>query len=545
MRDTAPSWPIDVTAVLSTLHEPPGRCTASRLFRGESVLTWTLRRLAGASRIARVAVLCWEDQQPLVGPIAEANGAFCSVRSPRIALPQIETVAAARRWADGWRGGLFASCEFDRGFHGAWIAEIREKVGGDAVLLIDPSAALVDGQLLDNLIDHAAANPGPELVFSQAAPGLSGVLIRKTTLGRLAAARIHPGTTMSYLPDIPMRDPLTSPSCAPVPASLARTTLRFTLDSKRQIEQISLATDHLNGELMGTQAEQLLHSLMQAPPSKFPREIMLELTTRRISRPIYWPGRHLKIERPDLSLETANQVLDEISADDGIRLFLGGVGDPLLHPHLFEIVAKAHAAGIPVAMETDLLGIEQATIDRLADSPIDIVSVIIPAGNAKSYQAVMGFDGVKMAMENLARLIDRRKSVGRGTPLIAPTFIKTNINLAEMEPCYDHWLRQLNCAVITGPSDYAGQIPDCSVAQMEPPRRRACARLSQRLTILCDGQVVSCEQDVLARQPLGRVGRDFIAAIWAGAAAKMRNDHAAGHWDRHPLCAACKDWHRP
>ena len=75
-------------------------------------------------------------------------------------------------------------------------------------------------------------------------------------------------------------------------------------------------------------------------------------------------------------------------------------------------------------------------------------------------------------MDNLARLIHRRQSSGRGTPLIVPTFVKTAANLAEMEAWYDHWLRCLGCTVIAGPGDFAGQIPDVSLVQMEPPRRR-------------------------------------------------------------------------
>ena len=49
-------------------------CSAERLFRMEPVLAWTLRRLARSRSMARTAVLCWEDQQPAVGPIAAGLG---------------------------------------------------------------------------------------------------------------------------------------------------------------------------------------------------------------------------------------------------------------------------------------------------------------------------------------------------------------------------------------------------------------------------------------------------------------------------------------
>ena len=75
-----------------------------------------------------------------------------------------------------------------------------------------------------------------------------------------------------------------------------------------------------------------------------------------------------------------------------------------------------------------------------------------------------------------------------------------------MEAWYDQWLRAVGSAVIVGPSDFAGQIPDHAVADMAPPLRRPCARLESRMTILSDGRIVTCEQDVLGRQTLGSLG---------------------------------------
>ena len=64
-----------------------------------------------------------------------------------------------------------------------------------------------------------------------------------------------------------------------------------------------------------------------------------------------------------------------------------------------------------------------------------------------------------------------------------------------MEAWYDQWLKALNCAIIRGPSTFGGLVPDVGVADMTPPGRKACNRLASRITILCDGRIVSCEED--------------------------------------------------
>ncbi|HEY8666502.1 MAG TPA: hypothetical protein VIL86_07555, partial [Tepidisphaeraceae bacterium] len=143
-----------VTAILSMLHEMPGRDSASRLFRGEPVLSWTLERLARCQQLSSIAVLCWEDHLPAVEAIAGEKGAYVLAKGPRVHVPAIEAIAAARKWADGWRGGLLSTCDFDLGFHGPWVRELQQKLESDAVLLVDPSAGLVDFNLIDEIIEH-------------------------------------------------------------------------------------------------------------------------------------------------------------------------------------------------------------------------------------------------------------------------------------------------------------------------------------------------------------------------------------------------------
>ena len=170
------------------------------------------------------------------------------------------------------------------------MLEIQEKLGGEAVLLIDPAAALVDAALIDGMVNHAAENGEIDFFFSQAAPGLSGVLIRKSMLTQLASQKVHPGTLLAYRPDLTFQDPISSLACVPTPTTVARTSQRFMLDCKRQMERVAGATQHLNGELASSEAETLVHSLTAAPLGALPREVTLELTTRRASSPIFGRG---------------------------------------------------------------------------------------------------------------------------------------------------------------------------------------------------------------------------------------------------------------
>jgi hypothetical protein len=537
---------IHIAAVLSMIHEREDRNSATRLFRGEPVLAWTLRRLSRASGVGTMTVLCWEDQLEHVEPIAADAGADILVKGPRIDIPHVDAVSAALRWSDGWRGGLLGTCDFDLGFHAGWHHELAQRQCGDALLLVDPASALIDSALVDSLISHAIANPANELCFSPAAPGLSGVLVQASLLERLSTSHAHPGRLLHYLPDDPTRDPIAGEGCAPVPTPGARTSHRFKLDSDRQLRRIAEATIPLNGALIRSEAEELVHRVTtQTPCDAYPREIVLELNTPRMSSPIYWAGARLQVTRPHLTLDLAKKLFDEVAHVDDLRLTLAGVGDPLLSPNFFDIVAAASEAGIhSLHVETDLLG-PHADIGRLAGARVDLVSVHLPALTPQTYAAVMGIDGYARVLENIRTFLLERQARRRGVPLIVPVFTKCAANLAEMEPWYDQWLRALGSAVITGPSTCGGIIPDVGVADMAPSRRRPCARLASRMTVLSDGRIVSCEQDVTGRQVMGQVGVDSIAQAWRERFAALRHEDQHGQFTDRPVCAGCKEWHRP
>jgi radical SAM protein with 4Fe4S-binding SPASM domain len=405
---------------------------------------------------------------------------------------------------------------------------------------------LIDASLVDSLVKYADDQPVPELCFMQAAPGLVGTLLRRELVERLTIANVHPGRLLTYFPDQHGVDPTGKPGCAPVPTPVARSLHRFKLDSDRQVARVDRATVHLNGHLVSTEAEELVVAMRGCESAdRLPREVVLELNTKRATNPTYWPARYLSIDRPELELETAKRLFAELAAMDDIRMTLAGVGDPLLSSRWFEIVQAAREAGIAtINVETDLLSPSPDDLQRLVASGVDVVSVHFPAASSLVYAGVMGVDGFSRVLENVRLLELAVKEAGRGTPLIAPMLTKTAVNLAEMEPWFDYWIRRLGHAVILGPSDFAGQIPDLAVADMAPPRRSPCARLTARMTILSDGRVVSCEQDVLGKQVMGTIGETPIQEIWQSRFIKLRQCHARGEWNQQPLCGGCREWQR-
>ena len=525
-------------ALLSLLAEPPQPGPLLRSFRNEPVIAWTLRRLSRVAAIDRVIVLAWDDQVSAI----ESLAAVARTCGPRTATTRIDALAAAQRWCDGWRGGLLQSAPFDIGFSAGAVRIAMADQQADAVVLVDASAGLVDPQIIEQLI--AAAAGTRDFYFTAAAPGLGGVLLKKALVDRLAHDNSHAGRLLHYLPESPVLDPLTSDACVAVPLSVCRTTQRFTLDGQSQVDRLERATQPLNGTLFGSAAETLVRRAESVRGDRdFPREITLELTTRRESKPTFLPVGRQSIDRSDLSPQQFVRVIDQIAGRDDVRLTLAGAGDPLCHSDLLTflpLLRNVHA----VHIETDLLSASDEVLHAIVANRVDVISVNLPAASPATYAKIMGVDAMAAVLDNVRRLLITRQHNGSGLPIIAPRFVKLADNFAEMEHWHDTWLRALGSAVIAGPSAFGGCVPELGVADMTPPLRRPCSRIAQRQTILSDGRIVTCEEDVLGRQSMGHIDHDSIAGVWQQQFGALREQHQT-LTNLPVLCGNCKEWHRP
>jgi radical SAM protein with 4Fe4S-binding SPASM domain len=115
-----------------------------------------------------------------------------------------------------------------------------------------------------------------------------------------------------------------------------------------------------------------------------------------------------------------------------------------------------------------------------------------------------------------------------------------------MDAFYDGWLRRTGTVSVVGPSHRAGEVPDRSVVNMQPPVRSACRRIRTRCVVLANGMVTACDQDQEGRLALGSLRERTLSEIWLSAACRaLRAVHEASRWAEHRLCSKCTDWHRP
>ena len=187
---------------------------------------------------------------------------------------------------------------------------------------------------------------------------------------------------LHYGPDVFSREPLAGEVVRPRPDAVARTAHRFDLDLRptaRPHRRDRRATGRRNWPPPRPRSSSA-GAGRRARPDALPREVVLELNTIRLSRPIFWPRPALRNRRTDMR--------PAWPADSGRRI--GGPGRqspdagrrrrPAPAPDMFRVIDAATAAGVAVHLETDLLGpdVEIGPPARRVRDPISC-SIHLPA----------------------------------------------------------------------------------------------------------------------------------------------------------------------
>jgi MoaA/NifB/PqqE/SkfB family radical SAM enzyme len=107
-----------------------------------------------------------------------------------------------------------------------------------------------------------------------------------------------------------------------------------------------------------------------------------------------------------LSLERFEQLLDQLP---GLQeLHLQGLGEPMLHPQFFQMVALAAQRGIRVSANTNLTLLTPARAQRCVDSGLASLSVSLDGASAGVYEAIRRKASFAKVLRNLGRLVDAR-----------------------------------------------------------------------------------------------------------------------------------------
>ncbi len=162
-----------------------------------------------------------------------------------------------------------------------------------------------------------------------------------------------------------------------------------------------------------------------------PRSLYLE-TTNRCDSECRTCVRTFRTQEPaaDLTLARVQAIVAQFPALD--RVVLHGIGEPLLNREIFDIVAYLKARVPLVLFNSDAISLTARRADRLIESGLDEYRVSMDAATPETYRRIRGVDQFDRVVENVRRLVERSRDLGRATPHVSLWFTASRANLDEL-----------------------------------------------------------------------------------------------------------------
>jgi AbrB family looped-hinge helix DNA binding protein len=133
-----------------------------------------------------------------------------------------------------------------------------------------------------------------------------------------------------------------------------------------------------------------------------------------------------------------DRILEDLSSRSPIpRVFLGGFGEPLFHPHVIETVQRFKALGTQVDLITNGILLSEQTSRELIDAGLDTLWVSLDGATPENYADVRLGDHLPQIIENLEHLQKLRAqrfgdSPWQGSPKLGIAFVAMKRNIHEL-----------------------------------------------------------------------------------------------------------------
>ncbi len=428
-------------------------------------------------------------------------------------------------------------------------------VWGDAPLL----DTALSGKMYKNHRRYFA-----DYTFADGYPrGLTPEILRETTLPQLIelAERHSVAAGRDFIFNVVQKDINAfdlETEVAPTDQRLLRVFL--TADTRRNFHQLNSII-----EAGGTDAESVQRVLSEKPEllRTLPAYVNVQISEGCPQTCSYCPypefGGDILNMRGEMPLERWKEVVESIEAFCGdATIGISLWGEPALHSHIVDLVAEVmQYPALSLVVETSGVGWTMPVLEELGrrfghehegatDEAQDKAKDQVPVANRLSW--IVSLDAHESEMYNtlrgpqweeaLATIEFLRKRFAGNVYVQA---VRMEDNEEQLDQFYRYWKQQEGVAPIVQKYDsFCGALPERKVTDLSPIRRFPCWHLKRDLSILIDGSVPMCREDLHKKYILGNIFQEDIVTVW---------ERGSEYYQKHinedypEICRSCDEYY--
>lgn len=286
----------------------------------------------------------------------------------------------------------------------------------------------------------------------------------------------------------------------------------------------------------------------------FPSQVIIDTTEICNLACIHCP--HPQFKKSDLyggrclDKELVAKAVDEVRMHGkGITQYIRftGEGEPLIHPHVFEMLTYAvKNSGTTVTLTTNGSLMNEEKIEKLLATGIHVIDISIDAFTPETYAKVRVNGDLNITRANVIRLLTAARATSSQTKVVV-SYVEQPLNAAETRDFEAFWkingasfvvIRRLhsNAGASTGIAD--------SLRHAQPESgRRPCLYPWERISLTPRGELIFCPQDWVHGSTVADYRNTSILSAWqSDFYRELREAHLKNQFANHAFCGNCPDW---
>jgi MoaA/NifB/PqqE/SkfB family radical SAM enzyme len=131
-----------------------------------------------------------------------------------------------------------------------------------------------------------------------------------------------------------------------------------------------------------------------------------------------------------MAFETFTALIEQFAGVEELQL--QGLGEPMMHPRFFDMVAHAAARGIQVSTNSNMTLLPPARAEACVRSGLARLHVSIDGARAETFERIRRRAHLDRVLRNVRALVDARDRLGRATPRLHVVTVLMRQNLEEL-----------------------------------------------------------------------------------------------------------------
>ncbi|MFA6506855.1 MAG: spiro-SPASM protein [Treponemataceae bacterium] len=257
-------------------------------------------------------------------------------------------------------------------------------------------------------------------------------------------------------------------------------------------------------------------------------------------------GKTVLERREELESARFVKLLDEIVAFSGDAVIdLSLWGECSLHSRIDELIKSVlDRPSLSLIIETSGIGWKPGVVEAVAEAaakappranglaPISWI-VSLDAEDPERYAKLRGegYAEARALAERLIALFPKDAFVQA---------IRINEGEDDLEKFYRAWKTRTPNVIVQKHDDFCGYMPSLKATDLSPVKRFPCRHLMRDISVLLDGTVPVCKEDLCRTTVLGNAYTQSLAEIWEAGVSRYASHCAKSYPD---ICGNCDEYY--